>query len=179
MLDNQLIVNVQGLEYQPIPLDTWENWFQIWLENLAANLPQAKRTSHGGEDASPPVSSAYELSLRLTDDQDIAQFNYQYRHLDSPTDILAFAALETDLPWSEELNFEPLYLGDLIISLETASRQAQAKGHSLNLELAWLASHGFLHLLGWDHPDEESLELMLQKQEKLLKLVDLSCDLLR
>ncbi len=164
MLDHKLIVNVQGIEYQSIPPETWENWFQIWLKNLAAELPDAE---------------AYELSLRLTDDQEITRFNSQYRHLDSPTDVLAFAALEADIPWSEELNLEPLYLGDLIISLETASRQAQTKGHSLDLELAWLASHGFLHLLGWDHPDSESLELMLQQQEKLLQLVDLPSDLLK
>ncbi|TVQ46191.1 MAG: rRNA maturation RNase YbeY [Gloeocapsa sp. DLM2.Bin57] len=165
----KVIVNIQGEDSQlgssqPIPLATWEDWFQTWLNDLETELPEAE---------------AYELSLRLTDDQEITQFNSQYRQQNNPTDVLAFAALEADIPWSEELNSEPLYLGDLIISLETAARQAQTKGHSLKLELAWLASHGCLHLLGWDHPDEASLELMLDQQENLLKLVDLSFDLLK
>jgi probable rRNA maturation factor len=67
-----------------------------------------------------------------------------------------------------------LYLGDIVISVETAYRQAQQQGHSLQTELAWLATHGLLHLLGWDHPDEESLQGMLYQQETLLKLVNLT-----
>jgi len=168
MLKLEVIVNLQdefwAKSEQLITEDTWESWFGIWLENLADYLPQADR---------------YEVSLRLTNDENIAKFNSQYRHLDRPTDVLAFAALEAEIPWSEELNNEPLYLGDLIISVETAQTQAQNKGHSLGLELAWLASHGCLHLLGWDHPDEESLELMLSEQEKLLESVGLSFNLLK
>lgn len=68
---------------------------------------------------------------------------------------------------------EPLYLGDMIISVETARRQAQQQNHSLTLELAWLAAHGLLHLLGWDHPDDISLHEMLNRQETLLKIVGL------
>lgn len=168
MLKPEVIVNLQDEFWtqseQLIPGETWESWFGIWLENLADYLPEA---------------DSYEVSLRLTDDENIAQFNSQYRNIDRPTDVLAFAALEAEIPWSEELNNEPLYLGDLIISVETAKIQAQNKGHSLGLELAWLASHGCLHLLGWDHRDDESLELMLSEQEKLLELVGLSFDLLK
>jgi len=63
---------------------------------------------------------------------------------------------------------EPLELGDIIISLETAARQAKEHGHSLVRELLFLASHGLLHLLGWDHPDDASLAAMLARQEALL-----------
>ena len=63
---------------------------------------------------------------------------------------------------------EALELGDIVISLETAARQAPEHGHSLLDELLFLASHGLLHLLGWDHPDEASLTAMLQRQEQLL-----------
>ena len=63
---------------------------------------------------------------------------------------------------------EPLELGDIVISLETASRQAEAAAMGLERELAWLASHGLLHLLGWDHPTEARLEAMLVRQEQLL-----------
>jgi probable rRNA maturation factor len=68
----------------------------------------------------------------------------------------------------------PLYLGDVVISVDTADRQAQEQGHSLETELAWLATHGLLHLLGWDHPDEESLIGMLNQQKTLLQKVDLT-----
>ncbi|NJL82825.1 MAG: rRNA maturation RNase YbeY [Chloroflexaceae bacterium] len=137
----------------------WQIWFEQWLDAHHDQLPPA---------------IAYELSLRLTDDSEIQTLNGQYRGKDSPTDVLAFAALEVDLPQPPSVaETEPLYLGDIIISVETAARQAEQHQHSLALELAWLAAHGYLHLLGWDHPDEASLEQMLAQQETLLKLVSI------
>ncbi|AUB37577.1 ybeY, putative rRNA maturation factor [Nostoc flagelliforme CCNUN1] len=70
-----------------------------------------------------------------------------------------------------------LYLGDIIVSVDTAQRQAQQQEHSLPTELAWLASHGLLHLLGWDHPDEESLGRMLKQQVRLLNAVGIPIDI--
>ena len=67
-----------------------------------------------------------------------------------------------------ETSGEPLELGDIVISLETAARQAAAADTSLEAELLFLASHGLLHLLGWDHPDAESLAAMLSRQEALI-----------
>jgi probable rRNA maturation factor len=64
--------------------------------------------------------------------------------------------------------FGALELGDIVISLDTAARQAPEHGHSLERELLFLASHGLLHLLGWDHPDDASLAAMLERQERLL-----------
>ena len=144
-----------------IAAETWERWFQQWLETLKSELPPA---------------AAYELTLRLTDDPEIQSLNAQYRDKDQPTDVLAFAALEVNSPQiPAHLGLSiPLYLGDLVISVDTAYRQAQQQGHSLQTELAWLATHGLLHLLGWDHPDEESLKEMLNQQEILLKRVNLT-----
>ncbi len=145
----------------PIPGPTWESWFYQWIETLKPNLPPA---------------ATYELNLRLTDDTEIQSLNAQYRHKNQPTDVLAFATLEVNspqLPPQIQLSM-PLYLGDVVISVDTAYRQAQQQGHSLRTELAWLATHGLLHLLGWDHPDEESLREMLNQQETLLQIVDLS-----
>jgi probable rRNA maturation factor len=143
-----------------ISAETWENWFSVWLENQEADVP---------------VAPGYEVSLRLTADPDIQALNAQYRKLDRPTDVLAFAALEVDSPHLEEmLSSQPLYLGDIAISIDTAQRQALQQGHSLKTELAWLAAHGFLHLLGWDHPDEESLSQMLAQQETLLRAIGLA-----
>ncbi len=133
----------------------WHDWFNVWLASLQSELAAA---------------NGYELSLRLTSDRAMETFNSQYRHQDKPTDVLAFAALEVDFPLPAESD-EPLYLGDIIISLDTAARCAQAQHHNLQVELAWLASHGLLHLLGWDHPDESSLAAMLDQQANLLRLV--------
>lgn len=134
----------------------WQEWFEKWLLVVEKELPPA---------------DAYELSLRLTDDAEIQELNAQYRNKNQPTDVLAFAALEVEIPQSEEMLHEPLYLGDIVISVDTASRQADSRGHSVQTELAWLAAHGLLHLLGWDHPDDESLNKMLSMQARLLEAV--------
>lgn len=149
----------------PISLETWEEWFHSWIEQLQPRLSVSS-------DPSDPLH--YELSLRLTDNAEIQQLNAQYRHHDQPTDVLAFAALESELPSPVAIPEQPLYLGDLVISVETAQQQAQDRGHSLTQELAWLASHGLLHLLGWDHPDEPRLIQMLNQQADLLQAVGIS-----
>ena len=77
-----------------------------------------------------------------------------------------FLNREPGVAW--ESSGEPLELGDIVISLESAARQAAAAGTSLEAELQFLASHGLLHLLGWDHPDEASLATMLSRQEALI-----------
>ncbi|MBD2439969.1 rRNA maturation RNase YbeY [Nostoc sp. FACHB-110] len=150
----ELAINVEA--------ETWQNWFHRWLENLQSHLPPA---------------SSYEIGLRLTDDAEIQSLNAQYRHQDKPTDVLAFAALETDFPYDAEMEDEPVYLGDIVISVNTAQRQSQQQGHSLVTELAWLASHGLLHLLGWDHPDDESLMKMLKQQVIILKIIGIDIDI--
>jgi probable rRNA maturation factor len=151
---------VQDL-YQPssIAETIWSDWFQAWLQTPGLELPAA---------------DTYELSLRLTTDSEIQSLNSQFRDRDEPTDVLSFAAMEVDFPpLPEETADVTLYLGDIIISVDTAAIQAAEHGYSLEKELAWLASHGLLHLLGWDHPDEASLLLMLHQQEKFLSGVGL------
>ncbi len=138
----------------------WVSWLETWLLSLRDNLP---------------LADGYEVSLKLTGDRQIQMLNSQYRDLDRPTDVLAFAATEAEFPLPIELD-EPLYLGDIIISYDTAARQALTQNHSLKVELAWLASHGLLHLLGWDHPDDASLSTMLEKQKNLLQLVGIVGD---
>lgn len=147
----------EGFASSQISLESWQNWVERWLDILHDDLPPAP---------------AYELSLRLTDDDEIQALNARYRFQDKPTDVLAFAALEVEAfaPLPPEM---PVYLGDIVISVDTATRQASERGHSLEVELAWLASHGLLHLLGWDHPDEESLNQMLDQQANLLEIIGL------
>ena len=155
----------------------WADLLGHWLSQLQAELP-------------PPLQAgAYCLGLSLVSDAEIAELNQDWRQKQGPTDVLAFAAQETmddddgtpfapmPLPpdFSDEdsddaidLGPEALELGDIVISLETAARQAPDHGHSLAQELQFLASHGLLHLLGWDHPDDASLQAMLARQDQLL-----------
>ena len=146
----------------PISSQNWENWFRKWLEIVQPDIPLADN---------------YELSLRLTDDSEIQILNSQYRYQNQPTDVLAFAALEVNLPQPEIVNYDlQLNLGDIVISVETAFRQARQQEHPLKTELAWLAAHGFLHLLGWDHPDEESWRQMVKQQLFLLHAVGIAIE---
>lgn len=139
-----------------------ENWFRRWLE-LLPDIPPA------------PM---YEIGLLLCDDVEIQGLNTQYRRQNKPTDVLAFAALETNFPQPTQILQDlPLYLGDIAISVDTAKRQAQEQGHSLQTEIIWLMAHGLLHLVGWDHPDEESLLRMLKQQVILLKTIGISIDI--
>ena len=89
----------------------------------------------------------YEVALRLVDDATIRALNRTYRSKDKPTDVLAFAQREGPTG-----ALHPELLGDLVISVDTARRQAK---RGLYAELLHLASHGLCHLLGYDHPDDE------------------------
>ncbi|MFM8276163.1 MAG: rRNA maturation RNase YbeY [Cyanobium sp.] len=142
----------------------WSACVSRWLAALQGELPPPWR------------SPAYSLSLSLVEDASIARLNQDWRQVSGATDVLAFAALE-QAPPGLALDTVPLVagealeLGDIVISLDTASRQAQDAGHGLRRELLFLASHGLLHLLGWDHPDDDSLAAMLERQEQLIQLV--------
>lgn len=150
----QNVVDSELGQKAEISQDCWQEWFRQWFQHL-----------------DPQLALAYELSLRLTSDEEIQQFNRDYRQCDRPTDVLAFAVIDSEMPLPN--SEEPLYLGDIIISVETAYRQAGDRGHSAITELAWLAIHGLLHLLGWDHPDEERLQAMLHCQATCLCLIGL------
>ena len=139
---------------------TWAPVLLQWIEHVRSNpdlsCPSVVRLA-------PEVS----LGLRFTDDAGIAELNSQWRQKSGPTDVLSFAALDDTPDWLEGAAVE---LGDIIVSLDTAHRQAADHDHSLRYELHWLISHGLLHLLGWDHPDERSLSAMLTLQEHLLDI---------
>jgi len=161
-LPQALCARTEGLADALAGEERWGRTLAHWLQQLGAELPEGLR------------APAYSLGLTLTDDATIAELNASWRQKPGPTDVLAFAALEEAPPLPPapdgdgELDPEPLELGDIVISLETAARQAQETGLSLAQELLFLASHGLLHLLGWDHPDEATLAAMLERQERLL-----------
>lgn len=103
-----------------------------------------------------------ELSILLTDDAQIKHLNRDYRHKDRATDVLAFAMRE-----GEHAELAGEMLGDVVISLETAARQARAQGHSLREEVVFLLGHGVLHLLGWDHDTKAKDRAMRCETERL------------
>lgn len=115
------------------------------------------------------VDSSAEISLVFVDDDEIQTLNKTYRDKDMPTDVLSFPLWDEE---EEDVSGEIL-LGDIIISLETAQRQAEEYGHPLEREIAYLMVHGLLHLLGYDHMDPEEKKVMRQKEEEILHAIDL------
>lgn len=110
-----------------------------------------------------------EVGLVLVDDDYMAGLNRRYRGVDRPTDVLSFAMLEGE-PMPEG-GQEGQMLGDVVISLETARRQAAELGHGLAREMAYLTVHGVLHLLGHHHDTEPEKNKMRQMEEAVLKRV--------
>jgi probable rRNA maturation factor len=106
------------------------------------------------------------LTLVVTGDEKIRGLNRQFRQVDRPTDVLAFPAA-VDAPFVEAPG-QPPYLGDAIISYPRAADQAAEAGHSVEAELALLAVHGTLHLLGYDHATPEEKAVMWAAKEAVL-----------
>jgi probable rRNA maturation factor len=111
-----------------------------------------------------------EVSILLTTDEHIRQLNRDYRGKDRPTDVLSFQQLDED--WSvgsaEAQRDEPVVLGDVVISVETAARQAARGDRSLDDEMSLLVVHGILHLLGYDDETEEGAEEMRRHEQAVL-----------
>jgi probable rRNA maturation factor len=106
-----------------------------------------------------------EVSVVLTDDSEVRRLNRQYRGIDRTTDVLSFSQREGE-PWPED---EPgALLGDIVISMDRAQEQAREYGHSLAREVAFLAVHGTLHLLGYDHQTPVEEQEMMAKAEAVL-----------
>ena len=121
-----------------------------------------------------------EVSVVLTDNEEIRRLNKEYRDIDRPTDVLSFPMLEypapSDFSQAEEGYedcFNPetgeLMLGDIMISVDKVTEQAEKYGHSKERELAFLTAHSMLHLCGYDHMEEEERLFMEQKQREILE----------
>jgi probable rRNA maturation factor len=110
--------------------------------------------------------SEAELSIVLCDDAFIQPLNRDYRALDAPTDVLSFSQRE-----GEDGDPDDPVLGDIIISVETARRQAEGRGYGLDKELRVLLVHGLLHLLGYDHIEPEEAAEMQAEERRLLALL--------
>lgn len=119
-----------------------------------------------------------EINLLLTENEAIQEMNRNFRGIDRPTDVLSFPMIEygkpgdfTDLEERDEC-FNPesgeLVLGDIVISKEKVLSQAEEFGHSLRREFAFLIAHSMLHLIGYDHIEEEDRLVMESKQREIL-----------
>lgn len=109
-----------------------------------------------------------EVSVLITDNDFIHQLNLEYRGQDKPTDVLSFAMNERGEDEPDFIEEETNMLGDIVISLEQALLQSREYGHSLERELGYLVAHGMLHLLGYDHENEEERKIMREKEERIM-----------
>lgn len=116
------------------------------------------------------VESEPEVSLSFVSNDEIQELNKQYRDKNMPTDVLSFAMNENSDDEIEIIGAQMMdsMLGDIIISTEKLEEQAAEYGHSIERELGFLVVHGFLHLLGYDHMDEEEEKIMFTRQTDLL-----------
>lgn len=128
-----------------------------------------------------------EVSIVFTDDEGIRVYNKQFRGKDSATDVLSFPMLDYDDGYEddgevevgvEDLDLEngEVVLGDIVISLERAQEQAKEYGHSFEREAAYLTVHSMLHLLGYDHMEDDDAKIMRQKEEDVLTAMNLVRD---
>ena len=107
-----------------------------------------------------------ELSILLCDDATIHPLNRDYRGKDKPTDVLSFSQREGEFAFVDDN-----VLGDVIISLDTTIRQAMERKHTVQTELRVLLVHGILHLLGYDHIEDEEAEIMEAKEREILSVI--------
>lgn len=158
----------------------WNNEYRedipdAWIDKLNLILQQAGELEnvHDGE-----------VALTFVDNETIRELNRTYRGLDKETDVLSFAMSEQlddepDIYYGDDPddpNLPPvgLLLGDIVISVPKAKEQSEAYGHSLEREIGFLFVHGFLHLLGYDHQDEQEEQRMFARQEQILAEVGLT-----
>ena len=104
------------------------------------------------------------FNIIIVDNEYIHKLNKEYRNIDRETDVITFALEDNDF----EVKLDIRVLGDIYISYDKALSQKEEYGHSLERELCFLAVHGFMHLLGYDHMEKEEEEIMFRKQEEIL-----------
>lgn len=107
------------------------------------------------------------INIVLTNPQNIKEMNKEYRNIDKETDVLSFPMFEKE-ELQERNTIIKDVLGDVVISIDRVKEQAIEYGHSFERELAYMIVHGFYHLMGYDHMEEEEKVLMRQKEEKVL-----------
>ena len=141
---------------------------QVMEENLLKKMEEAagilfEQEGVDGERA--------EISLTLVSLEEIRELNRDYRDVDRETDVLSFPQFESveDMP-----KFGELCLGDVVICLDKVEEQAKEFGHSFERELIYLFVHSLLHLLGYDHMEEDEKKEMRQREEAVMTAIDVN-----
>jgi len=137
-----------------------------WLEPLPACEGLARTAIETALQQLDMLQPELEVSLALADDETIRALNRDYRHKDSPTNVLAFPAPPNLMPEG------PRLLGDIILAFETVSAEAEAQSKSLSNHLQHLVVHGLLHLLDFDHGTDEDASKMEQLEKQILQQLD-------
>lgn len=131
-----------------------------WLERIVGQCLSYENIDYGCE-----------VGVTFVDDDAIRTLNREHRKLDRKTDVLSFPML-SDVRSVEKTDIDPetglVYLGDVVISVETAMRQAEEFGHSLEREIAFLTVHSMMHLMGYDHICESDRRIMRTHEEAVL-----------
>ncbi len=110
------------------------------------------------------------VTVVLCDDTTIQNLNREHRGIDKATDVLSYPLHEPD-----DLDMPQVpHLGDIIISTDTAARQANERGQPLSLEVGILAAHGLMHLLGYDHDTEEARQVFEKAQKRMQELIKIA-----
>lgn len=123
------------------------------------------------------IEEGTELSVTFVTNEAIHAINKEYRQKDAPTDVISFALEELGEGETAIIaEGMPRILGDIIISIDRTREQAVDFGHSFERELGFLAVHGFLHVLGYDHMEPEDEKIMFGKQDEILESYGLSRD---
>lgn len=117
------------------------------------------------------------ISVTLTNSNNIQKINNTYRNIDKVTDVLSFPIFEKEelekKIKEQDFKYEDI-LGDIVISIEQVERQANEYGHSFERELAYMIVHGFYHLMGYDHIQEQDKKLMREKEETVLNQLEIT-----
>lgn len=118
------------------------------------------------------------MNVILTTPEVIQNINKEYRHVDKATDVLSFPMFEKEEIATIQKKGSPIpeILGDIVISVEQVRKQAEEYGHSFERELAYMVVHGFYHIIGYDHMEEEEKTEMRQKEEAILSKIGLERD---
>lgn len=123
------------------------------------------------------IKHELDIYITLTNDEEIHKINKEYRDVDRPTDVLSFPMFEREeidsLKQAKEDDVEEI-LGDIIISIPRVISQAEEYGHSYERELAYLTTHGMLHLLGYDHMVDDEKAIMREHEEAVLSILNIN-----
>ena len=117
------------------------------------------------------ITDDIEMSCIIVDDQRIHAINKEYRNIDRSTDVISFALEDSDSSYLEGL---PRSIGDIFISYDHALSQSKEYGHSVQRELCFLFTHGLLHLLGYDHMEEDDEKEMFALQDQILNALNIT-----